>query len=195
MNPEFYSVRWYFRRSPAAAGVLIVIAGVIAFTVSKFIVDEDFVGMAYAAMVVAGAVAILAILRNWRNGVYFFLGWLMFEDLARKYLGNNMAITFGKVVLLMVTIAVVYAIYAYLHAYRLDWLGRAYSKLLPVTNELYSLVETYFPDDVKYKIRGAITDDLGQRSLFLLLLTAAVELTLYSLFKFFKYVILGPRRA
>jgi hypothetical protein len=102
---------------------------------------------------------------------------------------------FGKVVLLMVTIAVVYAIYAYLHAFRLDWLGRAYSKLLPVTNELYSLVETYFPDDVKYKIRGAITDDLGQRSLFLLLLTAAVELTLYSLFKFFKYVILGPRRA
>jgi hypothetical protein len=102
---------------------------------------------------------------------------------------------FGKVVLLMVTIVVVYAIYAYLHAFRLDGLGRAYSKLLPVTNELYSLVETYFPDDVKYKIRGAITDDLGQRSLFLLLLTAAVELTLYSLFKFFKYVILGPRRA
>src|ERR1700738_2120121 len=102
MNPEFYSVRWYFRRSPAAAGVLIVIAGVIAFTVSKFIVDEDFVGMAYAAMVVAGAVAILAILRNWRNGVYFFLGWLMFEDLARKYLGNNMAISFGKDVLLCV---------------------------------------------------------------------------------------------
>src|SRR5271166_939227 len=101
----------------------------------------------------------------------------------------------GKVVLLMVTIAVVYAIYAYLHAFRLDWLGRAYSKLLPVTNELYSLVETYFPDDVKYKIRGAITDDLGQRSLFLLLLTTAVELILYSLFKLFKYVILGPRRA
>jgi hypothetical protein len=102
---------------------------------------------------------------------------------------------FGKVLLLMVTIAVVYAIYAYLHAYRLDWLGRAYSKLLPVTNGLYSLVETYFPDDVKYKIRGAITDDLGQRSLFLLLLTAAVELTLYSLYKFFMYVILGPRPA
>ena len=98
----------------------------------------------------------------------------------------------GKVVLLMVTIIVVYAIYAYLHAYRLDWLGRVYVKLLPLTNGLYALVETYFPDDVKYKIRGAITDDLGQRSLFLLLLTAAVELTLYSLFKFFKYVILGP---
>ena len=102
---------------------------------------------------------------------------------------------FGKAVLLLVTILVVYAIYAYLHAYRLDWLGRVYVKLLPLTNSLYSLVETYFPDDVKYKIRGAITDDLGQRSLFLLLLTAAVELTLYSVFKFLKYLVVGSRRA
>jgi hypothetical protein len=101
----------------------------------------------------------------------------------------------GKAVLLLVTILVVYAIYAYLHAYRLDWLGRIYVKLLPLTNSLYSVVETYFPDDVKYKIRGAITDDLGQRSLFLLLLTAAVELTLYSVFKFLKYLVMGPRRA
>ena len=101
---------------------------------------------------------------------------------------------FGKVVLLVLTILVVYAIYAYLHAYRLDWLGRSYAKLLPLTNGLYSLVETYLPDDVKYKIRGAITDDLGQRSIFLLLLTATVELTLYTLFKFVKYLVLGARR-
>jgi len=100
----------------------------------------------------------------------------------------------GKAVLLLLTILVVYAIYAYLHAYRLDWLGRVYVKLLPLTNNLYSLVETYFPDEVKYKIRGAITDDLGQRSLFLLLLTATVELTLYSIFKFLKYLVVGSRR-
>ena len=50
-------------------------------------------------------------------------------------------------------------------------------------------METYFPTDVKYKIRGAITDDLGQRSLFLLLLTAFVELTLYSLFKLGKALV------
>jgi hypothetical protein len=90
---------------------------------------------------------------------------------------------FGKVVLLFITILVVWTLYAYLHAYRLDWLGYFYSKLLPLTNGLYTLVETYFPTDVKYKVRGAITDDLGQRSLFLLLLTATVELTLYSAFK------------
>ncbi len=37
-----------------------------------------------------------AILRNWRAGFYFFIVWLMFEDLIRKYLGNNMAIFFAK---------------------------------------------------------------------------------------------------
>jgi hypothetical protein len=89
----------------------------------------------------------------------------------------------GKVLLLALTIVLVWIIYAYLHAFRLDWLGWFYSKLLPLTNALYALVETQLPDDVKFKIRGAITDDLGQRSLFLLLLTATVELTLYCIFK------------
>jgi hypothetical protein len=92
---------------------------------------------------------------------------------------------FGKVVLLAATIVVVWALYAYLHAYRLGW---SYSKLLPLTNALYAVVETYFPPDVKYKIRGAITDDLGQRSLFLLLLTALVELALYSLLTLARHV-------
>jgi hypothetical protein len=92
----------------------------------------------------------------------------------------------GKVVLLALTIVVVWLLYAYLHAYRLDWLGWIYAQLLPLTNGLYALVETYFPADVKYKVRAAITDDLGQRSIFLLLLTATVELTLYSLFKLLK---------
>ena len=95
----------------------------------------------------------------------------------------------GHVLLLFVTIVVVWIVYAYLHAYRLDWLGWFYVKLLPLTNALYAFVETYLPSDMKYKIRGAITDDLGQRSLFLLLLTAFVELTLYSLFKLLKALV------
>ena len=95
----------------------------------------------------------------------------------------------GHVLLLAVTIVVVWLVYAYLHAYRLDWLGWFYAKLLPVTNGLYAVVETYFPDDMKYKVRGAITDDLGQRSVFLLLLTATVELALYSLFKGARWIV------
>ena len=104
-----------------------------------------------------------------------------------------LALFFGKVVLLFVTILTVWILYAYLHAFRLDWLGWFYSHLLPLTNALYALVDTYVPGDVKYKIRGAITDDLGQRSLFLLLLTAVVELSLYSLFKLVK-TLAGRRR-
>lgn len=113
---------------------------------------------------------------------------LEYNVVARRDPPRFIWLFLGKVVLLAVTIMVVWMIYAYLHAYRLDWLGWIYSKLTPVTTGLYTLVETYFPPDVKYKIRGAITDDLGQRSLFLLVLTAATELTLYTLFKLLKYI-------
>src|SRR5258708_3241415 len=41
-------------------------------------------------------------LNNWRNGLYFFLAWLLFEDFARKFLGNNMAIYFAKDFLVVV---------------------------------------------------------------------------------------------
>src|SRR5258706_16347460 len=80
----------------------------------------------------------------------------------------------GKVILVFATIVCVWVLYAYLHAYRLDWLGWFYVKLLPLTNGLYGFVETYFSDDLKYNVRGAITDDLGQPSLFLLFLTALI---------------------
>ena len=99
----------------------------------------------------------------------------------------------AKCVLLALTIVIVWMLYAYLVAFRLDWLGWFYTKLFPFTNALYGFIDAYFPDDVKYKIRAAVTDDLGQRSLFLLLLTAVVELTLYSGFKVVKYLVVGRR--
>src|SRR5262245_23506953 len=82
----------------------------------------------------------------------------------------------AKAVLLLIPIVVVWALYAYLHVYRLDWLGWFYAHLLPVTNWLYALIENYFPAEMKYQVRAAISEDLGQRSLFLLLLSATVEL-------------------
>ena len=64
----------------------------------------------------------------------------------------------GHVVLLAVTIVVVWMVYAYLHAYQLGWLGWFYAKLLPLTNGFCAFVEAYFPNDVEYKIRAAISD-------------------------------------
>lgn len=55
------------------------------------------------ALVLAGlAVATLA---SWRLGLGLFVAWMLVEDLPRKYLGNNMAVFFGKDLLL----ALVYA--------------------------------------------------------------------------------------
>ncbi|MHB8677950.1 MAG: hypothetical protein ACYDCE_16020, partial [Candidatus Acidiferrales bacterium] len=53
-----------------------------------------FAGMGFVLCAIA-----LTILRSWRMGFYFFVVWLLFEDLVRKYLGNNMAIFFAKDVL------------------------------------------------------------------------------------------------
>ncbi len=55
----------------------------------------EFAAIGFAACAVA-----LATLRDWRTGFYFFLVWLMFEDLVRKYMGNTPALFFGKDILL-----------------------------------------------------------------------------------------------
>lgn len=99
----------------------------------------------------------------------------------------------GKVILLALTIVVVWLLYGYLFAFQLDFLGWSYTKLQPLTNYLYQLVDGYFPESIRYKFRAAITDDLGQRALFLLILTAVVELVLYSIFRFIKFLFVGSR--
>ena len=100
----------------------------------------------------------------------------------------------GKVALLAATIIVVWALYASLYAFKQVWLGWFYEMLTPLTNSLYGVVSSLFSGDTRYKIRAAITDELGTRSLFLVLLTATVELTLYTLFKLVKMAV-GAIRA
>jgi hypothetical protein len=39
---------------------------------------------------------VVHILNDWRSGVLLFLLWVLFEDLARKYLGNSMVVYFAK---------------------------------------------------------------------------------------------------
>jgi hypothetical protein len=82
-----------------AFGALFVLG---AYTFAKYIVNDDMNGLAYVALGCVGSVFALAILKNWRNGVYFLFTWLLFEDFARKMLGNNMAIYFAKDALLLV---------------------------------------------------------------------------------------------
>src|SRR2546428_7521811 len=73
--------------------------GLFAVTVYKaanYIIAGDMTGLAYVALLFIGSAFVVAMLNSWRKGLYFFLTWLLFEDFARKYLGNNMAIYFAK---------------------------------------------------------------------------------------------------
>lgn len=68
----------------------------VAWKVGQWVADEDMSLLMYSAVACILVFIALMILRNWRAGFFFFLVWLLFEDLIRKYLGNNMAIFFAK---------------------------------------------------------------------------------------------------
>jgi len=77
---------------------------VTVYKAANYVITGDMKGLAYVTLLFTGSAFVVAMLNSWRNGVYFFLAWLLFEDFARKFLGNNMAIYFAKDVL----VAVVY---------------------------------------------------------------------------------------
>ena len=55
--------------------------------------DKNLIMFGLSLVVVA---LVVHILNDWRSGVLVFLVWLLFEDLARKYLGNSMIVYFAK---------------------------------------------------------------------------------------------------
>jgi|SRR5580698_2635951 hypothetical protein len=87
-------------RTQATIGISVFAVGLwIAWQLGSHIADEDLRTLEFAGIVMAGAAVMVTTLRDWRKGFYMFLGWLLFEDLVRKYLGNNLAIYFAKDVL------------------------------------------------------------------------------------------------
>jgi hypothetical protein len=91
-----------FRKGPLLTISTLVVGALAAYQAAEYVISGDFAGLAYAGMALVGGAFVIGILNNWRNGVYFFLAWLLFEDFARKFLGNNMAIYFAKDILALV---------------------------------------------------------------------------------------------
>jgi hypothetical protein len=84
----------------AMIGVSVFVIGLwIAWQLGGEIATNSFGPMEFGAVGVAGIIVAIYILKDWRTGFYMFLVWLLVEDLVRKYLGNNMAVYFGKDVL------------------------------------------------------------------------------------------------
>jgi len=99
------------RRGPLLGAGLLIFGLLVAYKLAGFILANDVTSLAFAGMAFAAGAIVVAILNNWRHGVYFFLGWLLFEDFARKYLGNNMAIYFAKDILVAVVYLSFFAAY------------------------------------------------------------------------------------
>jgi hypothetical protein len=73
----------------------LIVVGVIWELAGWIVVgsDRNLIMFGLSLVVVA---LVIHILNDWRSGVLVFLVWLLFEDLARKYLGNSMTIYFAK---------------------------------------------------------------------------------------------------
>src|ERR1700676_401986 len=80
--------------------IAVLIFGAIAVNeLTSSIINNDTIGLVYIGLGVLLFIALLKILNDWRSGVLLFLAWLLFEDFARKFLGNNVVMFFGKDVL------------------------------------------------------------------------------------------------
>jgi len=90
------------RRNPLIIfGFVVLFIGAV-YKAATYILAGDLTGLAFVGMALVICSLVIAILNDWRKGLYFFLTWLLFEDFARKYLGNNMVIYFAKDFLLLV---------------------------------------------------------------------------------------------
>jgi hypothetical protein len=83
-------------RNPLVAFAFFAAVIFTAYEVAASILANDLTGLAYGAILFVGGAVVIAILNDWRRGLYFFVGWILFEDFVRKFLGNNMAIYFAK---------------------------------------------------------------------------------------------------
>ena len=86
-------------RNPLLAFGWFAVVIIAAYEAAEAILKDDLTSLAFATVVLVGGAVVVAILNDWRRGLYFLVTWILFEDLVRKYLGNNMAIFFGKDVL------------------------------------------------------------------------------------------------
>jgi hypothetical protein len=102
MRPVALALPRDVRQRPWVALGFLVFAVVAAYELSGYVVAGDISGLTYTALFCVGGAIVIGILNNWRTGVYFFLTWLLFEDFARKYLGNNMILYFAKDFLVLV---------------------------------------------------------------------------------------------
>jgi hypothetical protein len=88
-------------RNQPLIGICVLVLGLLlAWELGGKLADGDMQSIAFIVLGFIGCAVVVTTLRNWRTGFYLFFVWMMFEDLVRKYMGNNLALFFGKDVVL-----------------------------------------------------------------------------------------------
>ena len=96
-------------RATGANNQLVVSVGVgilglaAACILSGYVSVSDYTSLIYSGFVGRRRRNHRVDFKNWRAGFYVFLIWLLFEDLIRKYMGNDMRIYFAKDYLALIT--------------------------------------------------------------------------------------------
>jgi hypothetical protein len=83
-------------RNPLVTIAVAVVVISAAYKAAESILADDTSTLAFVAISFVGGAVTVAILNDWRRGLYLLFAWILFEDFVRKYLGNNMAIYFAK---------------------------------------------------------------------------------------------------
>lgn len=87
-------------RNQALIGISVFVLSIwLALQLGGEIASNNMRFLEFAGAGFVAAVAAVSILKNWRTGFYLFLSWMLFEDLFRKYMGNGLALFFGKDIL------------------------------------------------------------------------------------------------
>src|SRR5712672_3589814 len=89
-------------RQFSALLALIGLMGVV-WVLANWILTGSSGMLIYGGMAIAMVIIVTSTLSDWRNGFYLFIVWLLFEDLARKYMGNGTLLFFGKDVVAGIT--------------------------------------------------------------------------------------------
>jgi hypothetical protein len=96
VNLSERALRGNYGRRPLLAFGFLVFFVVAACKAAGYVIASDIIGLAHVALAFIAGAFVVGMLNHLRNGLYSFLAWLWFEDFARKYLGNNMAIYFAN---------------------------------------------------------------------------------------------------
>jgi hypothetical protein len=95
------SVSWGIRTPIGVLGQMVLVL-LTVYALAFAIIDNDLPKLIFLGVVPLAIALVVAILNDWRRGFYAFVVWILFEDLIRKFLGNNMAIYFLKDVLAII---------------------------------------------------------------------------------------------